>query len=298
MARIDLNQANGWIPEEQGSTALTTVSAVSAVERLARRENMTSETKAVPRFLGDEVDVVAEGADIPEANVTLDDVVLQARKFAKLYRISEEDMNDSLVNVLDAFKASWADSFARKLDNACLGVTAAANGTTVPFTSVYADVVANAAGNHTATAAGAAVTFEEISNAIGALEAGNYFSESDLIVIAHPAMAANLRNLKDSAGTRVVSEPLNGTPGSIFGKPLVYSTGARTSAVATDSPTGNPLLIAGNRKHLILGVRSGPESQVSEDALFKSDEVYLKVRARRGFAVGRPEAFAIVEKTA
>lgn len=296
MARIDLNQANGWIPEEAGSTALTVVSRVSAVEALARKENMTSETKAVPRFLGDEVAVVAEGADIPEANVTLDEVVLRARKFAKLYRVSEEDLNDSLVNVLDSFKTAWADSFARKLDNAALGVTAAENGTTVPFTSVYASVKAAVAANITATAGN--MTFEDVSNAVGALESGSYFSDSDLVVIAHPSMAAQLRNLKDDAGVRVVSEPLNGTPGSIFGKPLVYSTGARTSAVATDSPGGNPLLIVGNRQHLILGVRSGPESQVSEDALFKSDEVYLKVRARRGFAVGRPEAFAIVEKTA
>jgi HK97 family phage major capsid protein len=294
MARIDLNETNGWIPEPAGSDVLTVVAANSAVEAVARKENMDSNTKSVPRFLDDSVAIVAEGATIPEASPTLDEVILTTRKFAKLYRISEEDYGDALVNVLNAFKAGWANSYARFLDNATLGVTnATVNGTTVPFKSVYAQVPA---GNKIVTAG--ALKFEHVSNALAALETGNYFNDSDIVVVANPAFAGALRNLKDASGARVVAEPLNGTPGSIFGYELRYSAGAKTSATATDAPAGNPLLVVANRQHLILGVRSGPESMVSTDALFTTDERYLKVRARRAFAVGRPEATAVVELTA
>jgi hypothetical protein len=79
---------------------------------------------------------------------------------------------------------------------------------------------------------------------------------------------------------------------------LVVSYGAATSAAATDAPTGNPLLIVGNRNMLINGIRGGVESVVSRDAEFTKDGVLLKTRIRRGFAVADADAFAIVEKTA
>lgn len=302
MARIDLTEANGWIPEESGSRVLTVVNSASAISALARKENMGSRTKSVPRFRGSDVDVVPEAGVIPEAGATLDEVVLTAVKFANRFRISEEDRQDGLVNFLDQCKNAWANAFARKLDNAALGVTGAVNGTTVPFQSVYAAKAA--AGGVTkiqttgTTPAARDLTFEDISNGLAALETGDYFDQSRLVVIAHPAFQGYLRNLKDSAGTRVVSEPLNGTPGSIFGYSLVYSAGARTSATATANPTGNPLLIMGNADHLILGVRSGPESQVTDVANWTTDEPELKMRARRGFVVADPAAFVVLEKTA
>lgn len=298
MARIDLSETNGWVPEEEGSTALTVVQSLSAVEALARKESMVSRTKTVPRYLGDAVGVVAEGGSIPESASTLDEVVLTARKFANLFRISEEDLNDGIVNVLNTFKDGWANSYARTIDNAVLGTTAVGNGGTVPFNSVYYTVSQAADATDRIVETAGSLKFEQLSTALGMLETGSYHNPADLVVIAHPAFAAELRSLKDSAGTRVVTEPLNGTPGSIFGYKLVYSAGARTNATASNAPTGNPLIVMGNRQHLILGVRSGIESQVSTDALFTTDERYLKIRARRGFAVGRAEAFSIVEKTA
>lgn len=292
MARIDLTEANGWIPEETSGKVLTEVQRTSAVEAVARREPMTSRTKAVPRFVGDDVDVVPEGGVIPESTAVLDEVVLTAIKFANRFRISEEDLQDGLAGTLDRFKQDWASSFARKLDNACLGVTAAANGTTVPFTSAY-----KAADTDVVPTDGD-LGFELLSDSLGGLESGEYFDPAKLVVIVHPAFAAGLRNLKDSNGQRVVTEPLNGTPGSIFGYRLVYSVGARTSATATNKPTGNPLLIMGNSDHLILGVRSGPESQVTDVANWTTDEPELKMRARRGFAVADAAAFVVIEKTA
>ena len=115
--------------------------------------------------------------------------------------------------------------------------------------------------------------------------------------MAHPKMLKEIRGMVKGNSDLVLPDPLAGTPGSLFGYPLVVSYGAATSAAATDSPAGNALLIVGNRQMLINGVRGGVESVVSRDAEFARDGVVLKTRIRRGFAVADADAFAIVEKT-
>lgn len=283
----ELSEANGWIPEPTSSEVLTTVTQTSAVEANARRVNMTSRTMSVPRFAAEGVDVVAEHAVIPYVEADLDEVVLTAVKFANRFAISVEDSRDAVVDAINQFKLGWASNFAIKLDNAALGVT----GTGGPFESVYR--VAGA-GNRVATAGN--LDYEDLVGTFGALEAGDY--GDDLIVIAHPAFAMDLRNLKDAAGDRVVADPLSGQVPTVFGHNLVFSKGARTSATATDRPTGNPLLIVGSRRNLILGVRDGVESAISDEARWETDEIELKMRARRGFIVADADAFKVIEKTA
>ena len=295
MARIDLTEANGYILEEQGSVVIQDLLANSAVESFARREQMASRTKSVPRFVADAPEVVAEGAEIPEATATLDEVVLTAKKYAKIFHISEEDVNDSLVDVLTTYKREWASRWARKFDNACLGVNVVSDGTdAAPFTSLYAAINWNT--NRIQT--GGAMSYDDLNNALGIVEDSAKFDAANTVWMAHPKMLKEIRGMIKGNNDLVLPDPLAGTPGSLFGYPLVVSYGAATSAAATDSPTGNPLLIVGNRQMLINGVRGGVESVVSRDAQFNTDGVLLKTRIRRGFAVADADAFAIVEKTA
>jgi HK97 family phage major capsid protein len=295
MARIDLTEQNGYIFEEQGSSVIQALIANSAVESFARREAMASRTKSVPRFVADAPEVVAEGAAIPDAAATLDEIVLIARKYAKIFHVSEEDINDSLVDVLNTYKTEWASRFARKYDNACLGVTVEADGTDVaPYTSVYRAV---SEGSGDIIEAADTVTFADINDALGIVETSEYFDAANTVFMAHPKMLADLRGMEDSTGQLILPNPIAATPGSLFGYPLVVSYGAITSNAATESPTGNPLLIVGNRQMMINGVRGGVESVVSRDAEFNTDGVLLKTRIRRAFEVARQEAFAIVERT-
>ena len=294
MARTDFTEANGYILEEQGSNVIQDLIANSAVERFARRENMASRTKTVPRFVSDAPQVVAEGGTIPEASATLDEIVLTARKYAQIMHVSEEDLNDSLPDVLTVYKREWASRWARKFDNACLGVNIAADGTDVaPYTSLYAAI--NWTTNRIQT--GGALSYEDINNALGIAEDSSKFDAANTVWMAHPKMLKEIRGMIKGNNDLVLPDPLAGTPGSLFGYPLVLSYGAATSAAATDAPTGNPLLIVGNRQMLINGVRGGVESVVSRDAEFTKDGVLLKTRIRRGFAVADADAFAIVEKT-
>jgi HK97 family phage major capsid protein len=295
MARTDFTEANGYILEEQGSAVIQDLIANSAVERFARREAMASRTKTVPRFVANAPAVVAEGGTIPEATATLDEIVLTARKYAQIMNVSEEDLNDSLPDVLTVYKREWASRWARKFDNACLGVNIAADGTDVaPYTSLYAAI--NWTTNRIQT--GGALSYEDINNALGIAEDSSKFDAANTVWMAHPKMLKEIRGMIKGNNDLVLPDPLAGTPGSLFGYPLVVSYGAATSAAATDSPTGNALLIVGNRQMLINGIRGGVESVVSRDAEFAKDGVLLKTRVRRGFAVADADAFAIVEKTA
>lgn len=298
------NTMEAWIPEEDDSSVIARVSQLSGVERFARRVPMSSDVRNHPRSAGVGVETVAKGGTYGEDASTNDAVTLTARKFGKAIRIAEEDLEDSLVDVVSQKQVDWATSYAKFLDNACLGVTAASNGTTVPFTSVYkALTTANADTGYTAndnlvqTGTGG-TTYTNLSNALAKVEAGDYFDEASVVVIASPAYRAKFRNIKDDQGQPVFVQGLAGTPDTLFGHEVVWSQGAKTSATATDAPAGNPLLVIANRDYLLLGVRSGPESVFidgRDGVSALTDEAILKMRARRGFSVGHEKAFAIHE---
>ena len=299
MARTDFTEANGYILEEQGSAVIQDLIANSAVERFARREVMASRTKTVPRFVADAPQIVAEGAEIPEATATLDEIVLTARKFAQIMHVSEEDLNDNLVDVLTASKREWASRFARKFDNACLGVSVAEDGTdTAPYRSLYRAMQQVPFNTNNLITTGGALSYDDLNNALGVVEDSSKYDAANTVWMAHPKMLKEIRGMVKGNSDLVLPDPLAGTPGSLFGFPLVVSYGAAVSTAASAAPAGNPLLIVGNRNMLINGVRGGVESVVSRDAEFTKDGVLLKTRIRRGFQVADVDAFAIIEKTA
>jgi len=309
MARATFEN-NAWIPEEQGSGVITTVQAQSAVEALARKEPMATDVKNFPRHGDVDIESIAKGAAYGEDTAAADSVTLTARKFGKAVRIAEEDIEDSKnVDIVNTKKESWASSYAKFIDNATLATTAVGNGGTVPFNSVYYTLTQAGYGGYTANAnivktstnAGADegfTTYANLDKVLSLVEGGDYFDESQIIVIAHPSFKSTLRTMKDGEGRLIFQDRDNAGVERLFGLPIRWSNGAKTSATASKSPTGNPLLMVANKQHLILGIRSGPESVLIDgrDGLSAlTDETILKMRARRGFATGVPQAFAILE---
>jgi HK97 family phage major capsid protein len=311
------NTYEAWIPEEFGSTVLQRVHQVSALEAYAQRIPMQTQTRSTPRSGGVSVGMVAKGGTYSEDTSTNDEVVLREQKFGQAIRIAEEDINDSLADIVSAKQNDWATSYAKTLDNACLAVTAAKGTSGCAFDSLYylltqtdsnTSYTANA--NITQTATGApAITYANLSAVAGLYEAGDFFDESATLVMAHPKYKALLRGVVDGQSRPIFQEGSTGVPGggqgptadTIFGYPVKWTLGAKTSAVPTQSPVGNPLLIIGNPMYLLLGVRSGPESVFIDGrnglgAL--TDESILKMRARRGFAPGVEQAFSILEQRA
>ena len=292
MAFTDLTVSNGWIPVDYASDVLLKDVRTSVVEQVARIERMTTDQRKVLRFNDAGVDVVPEGALIPLNDPDLDHVILDAQKFANRFATSSEDAEDSIVDFFNTSKRTWLSNFAVKLDNAVLGTSGAANGTTRPFDSVYQTV---GAGGRTATAG--ALTYEHLVDAFGEMEDND---KGELVAIASPALKMALRSLKDEDGNFVVdpdSRLGEGVP-TIFGHELYFSKGARVSTTATDNPTGNPLLVVTNKSNFILGVRSGPEAKVSAEAQWENDNIELKMRARRAFVLAEADAARVIELTA
>lgn len=296
MARVN---ADAWIPEEYDSEVITRVNANSVVEAVANRKPMGSDVIEVPRMGAVSVNNVAKGATYVDSEPTLDVVTLTTRKFGNTFTIAEEDLSDTLADTITGYQKEWALSYARKLDNAALACTGTENGGTVPFTSLY-----KAAGSGQKLATAGAVTYAKLSDAFGIYEGGDYANDADTVVLAHQSFKSVFRGILDSNNRPIFVEGLAGTPSTLFGVEVRFSYGLKLSTTATDAPTGtvgaagtagNPILVVGNRQHLLLGVRGGPESKMGEE--FRSDEAILKVRARRGFGVARTQAFGILEVT-
>jgi HK97 family phage major capsid protein len=309
-----------WIPEEYGSDVITRINQTSAVELFARREPMKSDTKHVPRSGSVDVDIIPKGSAYTEDQSSLDEVLLTATKFGKVIRIAEEDLDDAPEDIIGNRQTAWATGYAKTIDNASLAITAGV-GAGVPWNSVYKQVrTVDATTGYTAdanyrtlsnaaiagTGAGAKATaYRAASGLLGLVETGDWYDEGDEVIMAHPAFKALLREAMTDQGQPIFlgnAVSINGVQtDTLFGLPVKWTLGARTSAARTANPTGNPLMIVGPRKLMILGVRSGPESVVIDGrggASALTDETLLKMRARRGFNIGAPGAFGVLELVA
>jgi hypothetical protein len=313
-----------WIAEEWGGPVISKIAATSAVEGLARVEPMNTDVKRVIRSAGTAFSgAIGKGVAYGESTGTHDDVVLTALKFGTVVRIADEDTKDTagLVNVIATKQGEWARGHSIGFDQACLGVSAEGNLGTVPFDSLYYCLnTANSATGYSAdanlVATAGALTYAHLSTAFEKVETSDFYDESALVVIAHPAFKARLREItgrvSDGAETtpamvsdgRPVFEEhsrlVAGAPDTLFGAPIRWTLGAKVHATATSTPTGNPLLFVGNREYLLKGDRSGAEYMVAgadSGAAFLTDEHLLKMRIRRGFAVANENAWACIEKT-
>lgn len=307
-----------WIPEEYGSALIEQIQRESAAERFFRREPMATDTKHVPRLGSVGVAVVAKGGTYTEQTGTNDDVLLTARKIGSAVRIADEDILDAPEAVIESKKREWAKGYAKFLDNATIGVSAAENGTTIPYTSIYRGVTqTDATVGYTANAnlvqstlvkllaqgvGDYNVTYANFTALLSKVEGTDYFEEANAVVVAHPLFKFILRGMLDSSGRPLYLPSTGGAleqgGETVFGYPVQWSVGARVHATASSAPTGNPLMVVANRELLILGVRSGPEYKVAgadTGVGFLTDENLLKARSRRGFQVGNITGAAVLE---
>ncbi len=321
MARDTLEN---WIADEKASSVLQAPSKGSAVDLVGRREEMATDTKQVPRSGGFTPGVVAKGVAYSESTSTNDYVEVIARKIGGVERIAAEDLRDSTADVLAAKRQDAALAIGKMYDNAALGTSAAANGTTVPFTSVYKAVTTvdaavgyTANANHTSSSAAGAITYAQLLGTFAKVGASDWGDE--LVVIAHPSFKFDIMGLSSTSGGPLLQNVLEGGYGGqqLLGVPVVWSMGAIVTATAlpgaavaagVKGSAGNPILIVANRNLLINGVASLPgvpdgapgyALQLPQTgAGFLTDEALLKAVVRRGFAVGNVNGAAVLEKIA
>lgn len=300
-----------WIPVETGDVALQALEANSATIALARPEPMASDTKQIPRSGDFAIGAVAKGAAYSETAGTNDYVELIARKVGGVLRVAEEDLMDAAPAILETKRRGAARNMALFYDNATLGTSGAANGTTILYTSVYKAVrTTDSAVSYTADTnyVSGSATYDNMSSALGKVEVGNYWDEGRVAIIAHPAFRQSLRGVKDANGNPIFFEGQGPTPSTLFGHRIVWSLGARVSGTNTSAPTGNPLMIFGNWDFAVVGLAKLTPGIASTNPGFAiqrgingvgflTDEALMKGVMRRAFVLGYPQAFAVFEKT-
>lgn len=302
-----------WIPVEYSPDVIQRVTQHSAVLAYGQNIPMSSESRSTPRSGGVTAGGIAKGGAYgQDTSTTNDQVWLYAQKYGTAVPLAEEDLNDSLADIINAKTTDFATTYAKLFDNSCLGVTAAKGTTNWAFDSLYylltqsdsaTGYVANA--NINKTTAGSGIQYKDLSKTLGIIETGDYWDEQETLVIAHPSLKRTMREIVDNQGRPIFNESSNGTAGggqgkggTLFGHQVHWSLGAKTAAAPSAAPTGNPLVIFCSATYLMVGNRE-PVSVQNIDgntglgAL--TDTAYLKFRARKAFAPGHENAFSILE---
>jgi hypothetical protein len=313
-----------WKPVETGGDVIREMDRVSAIEALARPEPMSSDTKKVRRSGDFDVAGVAKGAEYGFDTNTNDYVEMIAAKVGGARKFAEEDLGGDVEGgetLLAETERQAANALAVTFDQGCIGTTAARNGTTVLWPSIYytlsqagtglplGDYTANANiaqwDNADALADGK-VGYRAMSDFLAIYEEGPFYDEGNTAVIASPAWKRVLRNILDGNGRPYWQDGQD----NLFGyTDFRWTTGARKHATTTKNPTGSPLLVVANRTLLIKGMAKLTPSMVNANpgvaiqrAIngigFLSDEAIFKAAMRRGFVLGEPRAAAVLEYNA
>lgn len=304
---------DNWIPIEWDDQVIQRVLSDSAVERFGHPTKMTTATKRILRSAGLDIN----GGSTYTADASDNDyVTLTARKVNSLFEVDEDDLADadSVVDTVKTKGNDWAISYADHFDNACLGTSGVENGGTVLYTSVYkalrsdnSDTGYTADDNYLswdgtlkiASTPDGSSLYEKLSATFALVENSKYWSSADQLVIASPSWRSKLRTCLDGQGRPIFTQGTGGTPDMLFEAPIAWSRGCKVSATNTQSPTGNGLLIYGNRQFLKRGDRSNGEILVDKArAQDTTDNTAVKIRVRKGFVVGHESALAVLEETA
>jgi HK97 family phage major capsid protein len=302
----------GWIPVETNPDVIQAVKASSAVDNLGHHVKMGSQTKWTPRSGGLHLSKWAKGAGAPADATGNDSVLLNADKIGGKVAIDDEDKQDSLASIVDAKAVDAGTSYARLFDNVSLGITAAKATSGWGFDSLYwlltqSETTTGYTANSNLTLAGTGgITYDVLSDALSLYENGKFFDPTKTVVIADNSFMGVLRKIKSNTGEPIFNESSSGDAGGgqggtlrLFGHTLQLTMGAKTSAAGSDSPTGNPFIVFGNRDFLQVGDRfplavnyQDAESGIGVD----SDQDVLYFKARKAFAVGAPGAFSMLVK--
>lgn len=292
-----------WIPIPLAGEVEGTVIQESVVGRVGRRRPMTSDSQEFPRLLGSSVN---GGTDLTENTYDGSKVTLYSYQFNGKDSLDEDEVEDSAANAFVAYSFEWLNQAMVAFDNSALGVTGARSSTATdkrPYTSVYKAVITNdtdAAYTANTNLVQGAATYAKLSETFSKIESGRFWRDSDIVVIAHPSLRYSLRGLEDDqhrpifieAGGVVVQD-------SLFGKPIEWSLGAKTSSSFDMTEAGNPLLIAVNRQYLVYGPRIEPQSRIIPASMNPSALTHvMQHRMRRGAALTVPQAAAVFEKNA
>lgn len=209
---------------------------------------------------------VPEGAEIPEADPTLDEVTVATGKVSQLLRVSREQ--HAQAGAAGLLSQSVARAITRKADEAFMG----AEGEGVNDL----DGILRTAGVHTGTIG---ADLDALADAFGEIEAAG---GSPSVIVASPSAWSALRKLKTGEGS---SAALLGAGSAdqerlLFGVPVVTSPSV---------PAGDLAVVDATAVAAAVGT---VQVATSYERFFESDSVALRATWRIGWAVQHADRLA------
>lgn len=218
-----------------------------------------------------------ESAQMSQADATLAQVNLQAKKLTGYTAVTNELLQDSAIDVVGLITKQMAYGTAVELDNQMI------NGTGDPVSGLGTSAVTNIV--NTATGAMSAITASDLSLLISKLEQGDLVNARMLV----GRLALHyIRSLKDTNGQPIFANPGMNVPGTIYGFPY-----ALTENIANKDGAAKLMGVFGDFKKFIIARRQG--SMVLESnpySRFDYNETQFRMVTRWAMAIGRASAFA------
>ena len=220
--------------------------------------------------------VSTEGGAKTVSNETYTNVTLTAYELAVIVTVTDILIEDANIGMDAHIRGEIEDAVVTALEQSYLGYYA---GT--PFaTTISGDCPAA----HTVAYGTGDDLLVDISNALGCIEEDGF--TNNIGFVTHPAVKADLRNLRDDNG-QPLFQPANAKePGTLFGYPIRFTR----NMTKTGSPSAYELICA-DWKYLIEGVRNGMSlaktsvGTVGNHNLFTQNKTAIKAHIRRGFAI-------------
>jgi HK97 family phage major capsid protein len=271
------------VPDSWLSTIISLKEQYGVFRRIANIIPMGRETLHWPRRTGGlTAYFIGEGTTPTESTATWDDVLLVAKKMACLIRVSNELLEDAVVDVADLIAREIALAMATKEDDCVL------NG---DGTSTYGNIVglldSTKLGTSTApvfTATGHttldAITLKDILNFMGVLP--QYALDGAVFICNQQFATSVFLQLQANGGGNTLSSIAYGnngapTPTKFLGFPVIVSQ----KMPSLSSPSGKYGCLFGNfNKSVAFGERRGLVMRKSAERYFDSDTLGILATQR------------------
>ena len=226
---------------------------------------------------GVEVNYVAANGAIPESNPTTTGITLTAYKLAALVKVANEQIADSVPNLVQYITDMIAKGLALKEDAEILKGTGAASS---HITGVLTRLAAESTAKKTTTASATAITWEEVKKMLSSL--GAY--KQNAILVMNQDTADLIHNFKGANNAYIFPQDQELT--SIMGHRVVINS-------AMDSVAASKVVIvAGDFSYYHLADRQGIRVDVSREYGFGNDQTAIRGIERVDGNLTQVEAFA------
>lgn len=278
------NIAGGaFVPEEFSADLIRLVEEFGVIRSESRVVPMTRDTLLFPRRTsGLTAYAVGESATITASDVGTDNVMLTARKWATLTRISSELMEDSAIALGDLIGTEIAQVFADKEDDSGFN----GDGTST-YHGIFGLAVKIDDGNHTAGVVDAAsgntafstLDMADFHNMTGILP--RYAIANAKWYISAAGFSASMERLAHAQGGVTRRETEEGSQLTFLGYPVVISQKMNST---TTAQTDTIIILFGDmRQAATFGDRKGIEIATSTDRYFDQDQVAIRGIERMDF---------------